>query len=1171
MKTIDPFSSSNIVVSCAQYRLPKMTSTKDVIPYADEPRGTILENITILNDILSSFYNRLDIIDIANGIFLDNERREIEEPSTLHLLAIKKILLYAIPVISSTTRGITLTSRVNTPAIRYNHKVTKSCSLAIGDKFELIGFAFPSGSLISHLDISVFPLKYVRKIPDTVHIHSPIDLSHIDVIESKRTKHGLLHLIKSSHYENVDLYNLINRYITERLSEEWSVALSLRQPIKAVPFHDQKKLEPFNKTTTVSRLNKVLMKRVDPTFTMSLYETLISTSIPNLYDHIHLLGFESPEVNESLKQLVYIKDQTIRVLSNELLLQQQQLLSTRSEKLAKQIFPHYFDYTHRDSKFVRFNRFSMQKLNKEERGRIEVLLQKDLAEQDALLNNKCEHLSTLVRLNESDDQFMNSFESIQKYIDYDSPIQDGMLNCKLCKYSLVCLHTVTLYDIIKSSPSHSDSYDAVFNAKQQIINKFKLTNQLRTGKEDTEVNFTFYCKHCSADIGKSSDIIQAGIGTMDVSSVQSVTPMENDIYTGVFNAIKLYTNHSLLPVNLKTITKLIFGEVHSDITSLAQRSNDQTNLETVIRYLSYVYALAGVVSINNTKMKIDNLLINPSSKSNDLRSVQVVDGGDQLKDNLKIAFNIIRSIDAFKIIKITNDNIKSMLLIAFKTITKSMSVDIKEFVTSSPSDRLRMDIISSPISIYASHMRYNRNEKVFDPLKASGVELSLVYPKGKKAQPLETNALYTNVFKAISKAKDDRDKYINESYESVLQSVSVEPKHGKYDSRVTEELSDFSKQFEHRINNELQLKRMIPYRFLPVENSREYNFELQNVHMSYCLPTNDVGINTHRWIASKKGNNTIYTCKHCSVNLSDTKQSNNDVLENALIEQMILDSFFELYTIACPIKDVHVFENEKCIQCNVTNSQIAQQDIKYFKRYKSVYQKRKDYITKQIIDESSTLAVLSNDVIKRQTNQDIKSNVDMVKLESLALSLSKMYEYPEMKMLGMIEDNPIRSLEAVQSYVRLFYSHYLFVKNLKNGITSHPDSSFFTFIKDTFFKGVERDKTIKLKSLPDYPDSRNADQLLYEFFTIVYDIAKQGDSNVNQLIKFLMNKIVTQSERKKKYDFSKLKSIQSDFNESMLVELSNIENEEDEDEFDMFNGYDISGDDIDDNIDGDLD
>ena len=1155
-----------------------MTSTKDVIPYAPEQKGTILETTTVLSKLLRPHYTHQDINDLAVGTFIDNERRSIGEPSTLHLLSLKKTLLYAIPIISNDSSGIPLTSQVVSPAIRYDFKKRKaqSCALAIGDKFKLIGVAFPSGPLINHLHINVFPWKYAREYP-THHIPSAIDLSDLPAVESKSSQHGQLYLIRPKHYEDVDLFNEINRRLSTRLAEDMAVTMSMKPMVESTTFHVQPKLAPFNENKIIHILNNILIKQIDPTFTMAFYEALNMTSNWLLYDHIQLLGVESPEVKASISKLAYIKEQTLKVQANVILVQKQQLLATRAEKIAREQYPQYFDFTHREARFVRFNRFSLDKLSKKEQDSIKVLLEKDFAEQEAILNNKCEHVRFLQNVDEFSDSFTESFQEIEKYIDYEAPMQDGMYACKLCSYQIACSHTVDLYETIVSSASGVDSLDKVYQARQHIINKYKLTNQRRTGDEDTETNFTFYCKHCSAELGKSADIIQAGIGTMSGSSLKSDNPLESEIYTNVYAAIKMYVNQSVLPINSKTITRLIFDEIKDMIALQIQRVpvSQQSNIETLVKYLSYTHAIAGVIAINAAKLKSDNILIDPSlsKKANDVRSVEPVEGGgDQLKDNLRIAYNILQSVPGFKTIGITGDKIKSTLINAFKLMTNSFSGETIQAKPASAADRLKMDVLSSPLVAYASFMKYKDCNCEVDPFEITGIDMSRLYPKSKKVSALDTHSLYTNMYQSKNKVRDDTDKYVQESYQSIVNLATKEPIAKRYLSEVAPEISDFAKQFEAKRSSQLKLKRTIPLRFLPVENSREYNYELENYQIAYCL-LEDGTTSSHRWLATKKDNKITYTCKHCSLTLDKASKSNNDKIDDRLYEKMSLEAFFELYTIACPIKDIHVFDKDQCVQCSGTKDQLAKLDLKYYKKYSSVHRKQKDLNTKRMLEDSSSIISYSTP-LPAQTKKEktAPAKVDLIKLDSLAFSLSKLYNQSDLKLLGVDEESKVRSFDEIDSYVRLFYSHYLFAKNITINIASHPDPEFFAFVKDLCFDGIKK-KQITLSQLPTYPTSKNADQLLIDFFNIVYDVSTKGSNQSTALIKFIMNKICIQSKRHRKYNFAKLKTVQSD-KDDLLMNADDDDNamvNDDEEEFDMFDGYDISSDDLEDNIDGDID
>lgn len=161
-------------------------------PYSTDPIGsTVLESTTILSQLLRPEGYSKDVInDIAIGLFINNERANIRAPVNMHLIALKKALLYAIPIIapSNVNTGIVLTTQVATPALQYNAKYNKvtEAALAIGDKIRLIGLTFPQ-HLVNHLAYDIFPWKYFIKTPD-YHTNNKIDISHLDGIESKKNQ-----------------------------------------------------------------------------------------------------------------------------------------------------------------------------------------------------------------------------------------------------------------------------------------------------------------------------------------------------------------------------------------------------------------------------------------------------------------------------------------------------------------------------------------------------------------------------------------------------------------------------------------------------------------------------------------------------------------------------------------------------------------------------------------------------------------------------------------------------------------------------------------------------------------------------------------------------------------------------------------------------------------------
>ncbi|KAG3069164.1 hypothetical protein PI125_g23273, partial [Phytophthora idaei] len=65
------------------------------------PFGSVLEASSVLNELLRpAGYHRDQIDELAVWYFLDYELANIREPTDIHLLAVKKALLYAAPAIA---------------------------------------------------------------------------------------------------------------------------------------------------------------------------------------------------------------------------------------------------------------------------------------------------------------------------------------------------------------------------------------------------------------------------------------------------------------------------------------------------------------------------------------------------------------------------------------------------------------------------------------------------------------------------------------------------------------------------------------------------------------------------------------------------------------------------------------------------------------------------------------------------------------------------------------------------------------------------------------------------------------------------------------------------------------------------------------------------------------
>ena len=588
-------------------------------PFIMRPTGSFLETTAILGQLLRpEGYSRDVILDIATALIVDNERENIRNATTMHLMALKKTLLYAIPVIAppNATYGIPLTSQASSPAIQYDKKHStinkanvKSSGLAIGDKFRLLGFMFPD-RLVNHLSYSIYHQKYYNVLPDKFRVE-PLDISSLPKIETHQTAYGKLFIIDHSAYEDTTLFNRINRALADKLITEMSVLFATQPMLQKYTFSEITQITPYNNQPFISNLNSILESEITPSFSASLYEILLMTANWLLYDQISLLGFKSADVEKRLLYLKYVKEQNLKVRDNIATVNHEQLLNTRAEKICRSKYPYFFDYSDRRALFIGFNRFVISKLPSKERDDIKLLLDKDLAAQEALLRNKCEHLKHIESLRGPPS--ISGYHDIEPYINLDSLNDDGMYSCKLCGYPMICVHLVELYETIEAAPtSTNNDSDNIYWAKQHIINKFKLTNQRRYGTEDTAISFTYYCKYCGADLGKSEDIIQVSIKTTTEYAVGEADATDNLIMNGIVSILSTNLNTNTIPFNKRTISKLIFAEIKDKIASTIRHGSNEEdeNIETMIRYLTHVYTLVGLIALNINKVKSpDNVLI----------------------------------------------------------------------------------------------------------------------------------------------------------------------------------------------------------------------------------------------------------------------------------------------------------------------------------------------------------------------------------------------------------------------------------------------------------------------------------------------------------------------------------------------------------------------------------
>ncbi|KAG3082803.1 hypothetical protein PI125_g19886 [Phytophthora idaei] len=580
-----------------------------------------------------------------------------------------------------------------------------------------------------------------------------------------------------------------------------------------------------------------------------------------------------------------------------------------------------------------------------------------------------------------------------------------------------------------------------------------------------------------------------------------------------------------------------------------------------MRYFCAKYTLAGLIALNVSKSKSSKSVHNTTGES----------ASSQLKREFVAAMKIVHANRAYKRLGVNLEKIKAALVVAFRAMNGALSTD--ETMLQRPTsarERLEFDIRSSRLASYvvSMHLRVNgekgkekkrrkkkkkKNTVSTDDalLEILGVDLDAFFSRKKTEWP-EPGALFNNMYipEFVGRSSDDDDdraRYILESYVDVAEGAQRPPRLvisrqmaavaqsattlvEEQEDKVTALRRGFATAFEERLPEAAQLRRTVPLWLLPAENPRDHKCILAAEQVAFCL-NKDGFVRTHRLdpTRSEDGGDLKLSCRFCKFDNVDASKNNDAAIRDDLREQMRRASFFECYTLACPVRRAHVFEkNGGCSQCGVTEQQLKEQDSGCYKKYVSAYHTRQSAIAGTMLAAvltTTTTVVNRRAADKKKAVEDVDDSepADPLLLESLAFSLAKLYSVPDLAIL-IRENYYNNNLQQVESYVRMLYSHYLYVKNLSLDTPEHPDPVFSEFVRQNYFDGSRPKKEIKLSALPDYPTSTNPLVLLTRLLQIVYDFSAASAEN-KALIRMLLTKMAAQRSRHEPFNYMKLRSV----------------------------------------------
>ncbi len=1200
---------------------------------------SVLKGKAIYGDLLlKQGYEHYQVDDLAVTEFLGYERDQLGEPSSLYLLAVKKILLYATPVISpidsASKRGVTLTAQFTTNCIVRNSSDPLR-RLATGDKYTLIGFAFPA-QLVNHLDFSTFEWKYYQLYP-AEYTPTALSLRHLDGIETVHdSTAGPLFMIKSTHYEDADLYNNILSLLKSKLNEYVRIWTSVLDRVnderrgESIKFSEPTRLAPLNDKQTIHQLNAYLERQIDPTYSASYYETLHVTGNWLLYNLIVLYGYDSPVVNEYLTRLMYVKSENAKVRIQLAADAQVQLLRSRGEKIAREQYPFYFSPIDRRGIFSKFKRFDVTKLPNAHQQEISILVQKELAHQDALVHNQCPHMPIVRQLGEAQSSaisLVQVYVELYPFIDFGrKSADDHIYHCKNCGYELMCEHEVDLYSEIQLNKTDStiSGNDVLYEARHIIIDRYK---QTQIGVEHSDM-FSYHCRHCAKELGKSDDIIQ--VGRKDIVHGQQIT-LGHDLYKNmtflIMNSV-LTSNVDpiVLGIDKRRALRALVPTIRDHLETVAhafKKLNNDDLIEAHTRLSTLILCLCSLISLNINVLKTNKQLLvadqkghkimksnpKPTKSTDNSEAIPVDESSDESGDDSRDTSTDESSDEsgddsrdtstdessdesgddsALEQPAVTGGSIKTEFAAAFMIVKQSMA--FKSVTTSD--DKLKamlMDYyrqIAKDIGngVDISAVTRTNEDRLTNEIAQGPVYAYLQYMLARNERKVLSTGPHAKG-QALWKRPFDQVMGINitKGFEGNLYrhipSDNTKPttNQGKYIHESYENLQLFLVSDKYKGTDVEPEPSAFVQQYEASEQERIYNLTHNPHHRFDEVNSREVSFSlTNLNLIYCNGQHTPTKhqwikdkCSICGIALKQASSSHNSAIDKLLDEASARAALFDLYTNSCPVKDIHVYTDEHVglhSQCSQCGA-----TQKQLMDHDSAYYKR--YLPQFEAHHRAQIAFATAEIKSLTTIGEYTADTSRV-LDSIDTSNLEASSNQMLLTISKVLDVPTSAMEElsplyIDSYIRLIYERYTYASNLSYDMVKHPDAEFYAFIKSTFFTNAKPIR-ISMASLPDY-DYRNYSLVLksYHLITLLWTIAQDSNQSVLELGKYLVRKIVAQEARRKEFNFAKLKAIAATVED---MEVDTVENpDEIDEEEDMFMSYDIDMDDMEDNLNGEHD
>ena len=829
-----------------------------------------------------------------------------------------------------------------------------------------------------------------------------------------------------------------------------------------------------------------------------------------------------------------------------------------------------------------FYKKSLDDLTYKEMEIVNLTYKTDLEFASHVQKNKCVHLKLLERVMQSNNSGRyfdnNAWEELKKLIPFDSSTQGNeLLKCSLCELLVLCPHHYDQFE-------HKTQIKGL-NQKGKSDKDLRLL-LLKKYADKTPIEDAYFCKICGEKIvQKYNETHAAFISGQKVSITYTVDTISNKIWKEVRSIISNNVTFGIITdVNLLTsnITDTIQPYIEDEQTRL---QNIVTNTPEVIQNTVYlyiiIYAYASLIRIMSHHPediqfnKGSSGFVNKKpSKPNSAK------GGDDLKDRvdmrmlqglLQTGIGLLVSTKMSLIKKIPNislDSIKPLFIKAFKTISK-LYVKSEGFHTELPPEYVANSVIYA--YLHYANKKHEENLKYSDVRKILGVELQEI----EKLETITDKAVIPPIWRLYPPDEEVgfyndpeyMEMYHKYTYDSFIHFMKY-VKNGLYNIPVFKSIkhANHSDEFMGLKKIENKFKKFLRERFVTnkflYHNKQHGEYTYKGIDLSkiFCsdgrkhkfdIHVYEKGLtrleiskkNIDEWMFDdnknkefRKMNRVDLKCSVCGAFLSKTKEETGESsITSVLNRNDEIIGFYNLYTFKCPVKNIHIFEDDKCTQCEVTKTMIFNKDKSYYSKHRKVFYEE---LESQAGKRDKTT------VLKQEKRDIVTKPIDPWSINNTPISaISKISKIPisVLNNIGLIEGNDYEKIQTgelnpngninisktnkvvhLETYMNAFLIEY---EMLKNGRIIQPQLE--TFVKKwdnvdfTNFPDVAKDyHTLHRRYVQSgLDDDKMANFVLYSLTSSLLHIYKQFSSSTGNsssmnadaslaFIKYTMDKIV---------------------------------------------------------------